>query len=67
MNRHRQNGVWPDTALSRAYLVALGKWVVTNQDDDGAKVALPIGVVGIEELTKVMRQQMSSSPQQEEN
>jgi hypothetical protein len=56
--RHRRRGeraVWPDTTLARAYLIALLKWAGTHHEDVDAKVTLPVGAVGVEELLNVLR------------
>jgi hypothetical protein len=54
---YRRNGerAWPDTTMARAFLIALTKWALTHHEDDEAKVTLPIGVVGAEELIRVLR------------
>ena len=44
-----------DTSMCRAYLVALARWVIAHHDDADARVVLPVGIVGVEELTKVLR------------
>jgi hypothetical protein len=53
--RRRNNGVaWPDTAVSRAYLIALMKWAIRHANDATAKVTLPVGFVSANELLKVL-------------
>ena len=57
MNRHRRHGKrapWPDTPMAHAFLIALAKWVLTHHADTEAQVTLPIGVVGTEEVLKVL-------------
>jgi hypothetical protein len=44
-----------DTSMCKAYLAALGRWVLTHHDDTDAKVVLPVGVVSAEELVRVLR------------
>jgi hypothetical protein len=44
-----------DTSMCHAYLIALGRWVLTHHNETNAKVVLPAGIVGAEELTKVLR------------
>lgn len=43
-----------DTSMCRAYLAALGRWVMAHHDDVDAKVVLPVGIVGAEELMRVL-------------
>jgi hypothetical protein len=45
---------WPDTAVSRAYLIALTKWAIRHANDTTAKVTLPVGFVSAGELLKVL-------------
>jgi hypothetical protein len=50
-----RSSLWPDTALSRAFLAALTKWAVVHQNNPDARITLPIGTVSAQELAKVMR------------
>jgi hypothetical protein len=43
------------TSICEAYLAALERWVIAHHGDAGAKVVLPVGVVGAEELVRVLR------------
>ena len=52
---HFERRAWPDTQMSRAFLIALGRWLLAHHDDVEARITLPIGVVGGEELTNVLR------------
>ena len=57
MNRHRprnKRAPWPDTPMAHAFLIALAKWVLTHRDDVDAKVTLPVGVAGAEEVLNVL-------------
>jgi hypothetical protein len=53
--RHREHALWPDTSMARAYLIALLKWAAANHEDIDARVVLPVGVVGADELLNVLR------------
>jgi NUMOD4 motif-containing protein len=53
--RVRNYALWPDTTMARAYLIALTKWALTHHENLKARVTLPIGVVGAEELLNVLR------------
>jgi hypothetical protein len=55
---HRRRGeraAWPNTAMARAYLVALLNWASTNHANADARVTLPVGIVGPTELMNVLR------------
>ena len=55
-HRHRRHGErWSDrdTSMCKAYLVALGRWVLTHRED--AVVVLPTGYATAEELVNVLR------------
>jgi hypothetical protein len=52
--RHGERALWPDTSMARAYLIALLKWAATNHEDVDARVVLPVGVVGADELLNVL-------------
>lgn len=54
-HRHQQHWSDRDTPMCSAYLAALGRWVVTHHDDADARVVLPVGVVGAEELVRVLQ------------
>lgn len=57
-HHQRQNGAlapWPDTAISRAFLIGLAKWAYANHEDDGAEIMLPTGPANVEELIRVLR------------
>jgi hypothetical protein len=54
-HRYREGASWPDTSMARAYLIGLTKWALTHHDDIDAKVTLPVGVGGAEELLNVLR------------
>jgi hypothetical protein len=51
--RHRERALWPDTSMARAYLIAL-LWAAANHEDVDARVVLPVGVVGADELLNVL-------------
>jgi hypothetical protein len=46
---------WPDTVMSRAFLVALARWAMAHHNDNNARAVLPIGAVGAKELSRVLR------------
>lgn len=54
-HRRRERALWPDTMMARAYLIALTKWALTHHENIDARVTLPVGVVGAEELLNVLR------------
>jgi hypothetical protein len=47
--------LWPDTALSHAFLIALAQWAIAHHEAADARITLPVGVVDAVELLKVMR------------
>jgi hypothetical protein len=48
---------WHDhnTSMCHAFLRALARWLLAHHGDAKAKVVLPVGVVGAEELVRVLR------------
>jgi hypothetical protein len=44
-----------DTSMCAAFLRALGRWVLANHGEADARVVLPVGIVGAEELVRVLR------------
>jgi hypothetical protein len=53
--RHRERVLWPNTTMANAYLIALTKWALAHHENLEARVTLPVGVVGAEELLNVLR------------
>jgi hypothetical protein len=53
--RNGKRAVWPDTQIACAYLTALTKWAQIHHQNLNAKITLPIGVVGVDELMNVLR------------
>lgn len=53
--RHGERATWPDTQMSRAFLMALTKWAITHHDDLDITITLPTGRVTGEQLVQVLR------------
>jgi hypothetical protein len=57
---HRRRRIEPtlwaehDTQMCRAFLRALGRWVIAHHADPDATVTLPTGTVGVVELGQVL-------------
>jgi hypothetical protein len=49
-----EHALWPDTTMAGACLIALTKWAIAHPNDADAKITLPVGVVGAEELMNVL-------------
>ena len=41
--------------MARAFLIALTKWAIAHHGDADAKIMLPVGIVGIDDLMNVLR------------
>ncbi len=56
-HHHHRRRHWAehDSPFCTAFLIALGKWITQHEDDPAAQVVLPTGLVGVEELTAVLR------------
>jgi hypothetical protein len=52
--RHGERALWPDTTMASAFLIALTKWAIAHHNDADAKITLPVGAVGVEELMNVL-------------
>lgn len=53
--RQGERALWPDTSMARAFLIALTKWAIAHHGDADAKIMLPVGIVGIDDLMNVLR------------
>ena len=53
--RQSERALWPNTTMASAYLIAITEWARTHHENLEARVTLPIGVVGAEEVLKVLR------------
>lgn len=52
--QYRERAAWPDTVMSRAFLIALTKWAIAHHDDLTTTITLPIGRVTSEQLVQVL-------------